>query len=204
MFVPPLAVLMAMLGIRWAFHEERQMKRYLVVAAITGVGAFYYFHFQKNGAPRPVDFSFSLECRELEGAPGKPLMVTIDEWEKAYAEAKRGNDWSVFDTPMYKGIIHEDRVRFAYVHGKPDGGAVAWLYRTYVSEVTAEIIVINGGVTPIGPLQMGLVDRRTGHAGLSEYNLDIPPGNKGEWEGVRKKLWKEYTFECEPSKPAKF
>jgi hypothetical protein len=155
-------------------------------------------------AIKPVDFSFSLRCRQLEGptGKGKMLLMTVEQWEKGYAEAERTGHYNDF-YKRTEGIIYTDDVPFAYVHGEPDGGAIGWLAGTFIYEVTPEAIFIESQPTPIGPMMQGLVDRRTGHAELSEYHFDVPPNNKG-WEGTTRYQWKQFAWEYEPSKPAKF
>ena len=157
----------------------------LIAAAVVVVAVINYDKLlplvRSDNTPKPVDISFSLDCRELEGPVQKPLLMSIEEYEKA--------------SPLCSASAYA---------GKADGGAVGWLFGTSVAEVTDEIIVIKGSVTSIGSLQIGSVDRRTGHADLSDYSLVVPPNNNGKWENVTKKIWKQYTFECEPSKPAKF
>jgi hypothetical protein len=93
--------------------------------------------------------------------------LTVAEWEELYEEGER-DGWQALHSELYKGIIHEDRVTFAYQYGKVDDGAVAWLFGTHVAKVTPEIIVVEGMVTPIGALIT------------------------------------QYTFECVPSRAAKF
>jgi hypothetical protein len=172
----------------------------IIVAAISQVRA-------DDNAPKPVDFSVSLDCRALEGNIKEPLYVSVRDYEQAYAKAKQdGDNWDEINkNPFYKGLIYDKSVRIAYDHGKVDDGAIGWLSATFVTEVTPEIIVIEGIPTPIGPLRCGEIDRRTGHADYWDYQLNTPPNNKaGDWDGVTKSLWTQYAAECEPSPPAKF
>ena len=158
--------------------------------------------------PKPVDFSFSLDCRMLAGRPNEPLAISIEEYEKTSTEAEKTNNWMPpINNPLTQGLIYEKHARVAYNHGKVDGGAISWLADTFVTEVTPEIIVVEGRPTSIGPLIYGTFDRRTGSGSLSSYTISRPidgKPDKGEWSNVTRNLWKQYEFQCEPAPHAKF
>jgi hypothetical protein len=153
-----------------------------------------------------IDFSFSLTCRGLEGKIKQPLNISVAKYEQAYAEVKKDGNWNeLSNNPFTKGLIYDTDVRIAYDHGKVDGDAFAFFADTFVTEVTPEIIAIEGGQTSIGPLEYGTIDRHTGHVDYSAYHLNVSSDSKpNDWNGVSKYLWQQFAFECEPSPPAKF
>jgi hypothetical protein len=174
----------------------------LTIAAVLITTLSAYNNSDATDAPKPVDFSFSLECRALEGPYEKPLSTTIEEWEERYAEAKQAGNFDSFRRD-FKDVVYDKSVRVAYVHGKVDDGAFDVLARTFVTEVTPEIIVIAGDWTPIGPILQGSFDRRTGAGWFTVYAARNPSDTK--WAGTTMRIYhQQFAFQCEPSKPAKF
>ena len=59
------------------------------------------------------------------------------------------------------------------------------------------------GQTDAGAREEGFFDRRTGHGMITWYRTDGKRTYTGH-AGQGAKLWKQFIYECEPSKPAKF
>ncbi|HEY2526699.1 MAG TPA: hypothetical protein VGJ20_01935 [Xanthobacteraceae bacterium] len=165
----------------------------LVAAAVIIVAAISYdrqvpLAHSTDHELKPVDFSFSLDCRSLDGDYDKPLVTSVEEYEQAYAEAKKDGNWKRI---IFENVYYDPHARIAYNYGKADDGAVAWL-PLFVTKVTPEIIAMEDTLTPNGGLELGLIDRRTGVGEVTHYSYGT------------KRLHKQYRFKCEPSPPAKF
>jgi hypothetical protein len=142
-----------------------------------------------------VDFSFSLECRDLESQWDKEILLP---WDTAVVDWERKHPWPN-ELPNPWNVEHYDTgVRIAFNHGVPDGNSAFDVDNLRVVEVTPEGITLRGK-TKAAASEEGFFDRRTGHGMIRWYRADSTDhGSQGE------KLWKQFILECQPSKPAKF
>lgn len=184
-----------------------------IVALVAIVFVAGYIGYQKslpsttasNDEPKVVDFSVSLECRALEGPLKKPLMTTVEEYEEESAKAERYAAEHNGEYPPWgpQDVLYDKRVPVAYVQGKLEDGSWRWLSGTVVSEVTNDAILLNGWFTPIGPMHIGSLNRRTGEGGFTVYRPNTP--KSGTWEGAtRGNIVRQFALQCEPAEPAKF
>jgi hypothetical protein len=188
-------------------------------------------HLDPEGRPYPppswgepdyplVDFSFALDCRELEGMPGfhrgdakifPPFSswdTAVVDYEKAYHEGEAAGDWSSIEkwwlgTEASKTTHVEsywDHVLVAYNHGQVDGNSTDALRDTHVYEVTPNVIRVGSPSIPAGaygyPVD-GYFDRKTGHGEILQYEMNEP-------RAIGSIVQKMYLFQCEAAKPNKF
>jgi hypothetical protein len=167
-----------------------------------------------------VDFTFALDCRELEGTSNfhegdAKIFVTMSSWdtavvdyEKAVKEAEAANDWSGIEKwwlgPVASKTTHVEsywgNVLVAYNHGEVDGQSTDALFQTHVYEVTPNVIRVGSPGIPAGaygyPVD-GFFDRKTGHGEIIQYEMNEP-------RAIGSRVQKMYLFQCEAAKPNKF
>lgn len=111
----------------------------LITAAVITVAAINHDKLlslvrSDDTAPKPVDFSVSLECRALEGPLKQIRLASVRDYEQAYVKAKRDGNWGeINDNPAFKGTIYDESVRIAFNHG-PDRRRVVRIFGGHVSK----------------------------------------------------------------------
>jgi hypothetical protein len=139
-----------------------------------------------------VDISFSLECRVLESQWNKEILLpwstAVTDYERDPLNRRPGS-WGV-------EYYYPDAL-LAFNHGEPDGNSYFAVDSLRVVQATPEAITLRGEKD--GGKREGTLDRRTGHGMITWYLQDILTKTKGVRE-----VFKQFIFECKPSKPAKF
>jgi hypothetical protein len=149
-----------------------------------------YWDYQRDEINRrpTVDVSFSLTCKVIESADGRPLLLTAD----AFNEIE--NDFFYSDQRRWGelGIKYYDKdATIAFNHGVGDGQSHWAIGHMRVVEATPEAITL-GGHAWHEKRATGMFNRRTGYGEIRYYDKsDVVPS-------------KQFLFQCNPSKPAKF
>jgi hypothetical protein len=177
------------------------------------MGALAAYGWFELSDAKPVDFTFSLQCRSLESESGRlilPFATAMTVYEAGYREAEKDANapsadsaaiWKQFETMYQKGYAveyyHKD-VLVAYNHGVPDGDAGQarvlgpWDTGTHIVEVTPNTIRVAGEWMPGAPVE-GTFNRTSGHGEIFEYE----PGEK---PSLMSKVHKMFLLQCQPAK----
>jgi hypothetical protein len=151
-----------------------------------------------------VDVSFSLTCRVLESRDGGDILLpwstAIQQWETDPTYRTAGWGVKYYDT----GAL------IAFNHGIGDGESHWSIGHMRVVEATPEAITLGGLAWDGDERSTGLFNRRTGYGDIRYYNhVERDPKTDkyvrtfNRTKGVEG-ITKQFIFQCEPSKPAKF
>jgi hypothetical protein len=194
-------------GARFIIRDKRWerrmslMRKFLLVGTLTTLAAA-----PANAGPiltksldATVDFTFSLECRQLESIENQTIHLL--EYD-AVSKFEQDHGVALYASGTADGVEdYYPQGRIAFKHGEPDGTSLPAAGGLHVVEVTPEGITLRG--QSCCGSEKGFFDRRTGHGKITSYRSD----GKGENDlggEPGETVWKQYIFECKPSPPAKF
>jgi hypothetical protein len=150
-------------------------------------------------ANAPVDFTFSLTCRDLEGEGQQHILLPYLQAVEMYEERLKASGETMLQLRRSTNVMYYDtNVLIAYNHGLPDSNSGWDTSGSHVSEVTPNVIRIAGDDHGI-PVD-GFFDRHTGHGEIFRYAYgETPSMGLGA-----SKIDRMFMLQCEPSKPTKF
>jgi hypothetical protein len=205
-WIGPVVVAMAMLGSSSAtFDDALRATRAIMRGLFTTT----------------VDVTFSLECRSLESQPNKtitlPWSTAVTDYEN---DPRNRKSLEIGGDGAHNGnVAHYDSgVRLAFNHGEPDGNSHYAAGSLRVVQATQERIDLRGADGFTGWAEDGCIDCRTGHAEINHYAVR---GKKwgfnsplyddiynwfmnGKLSPIYDPIFKQFIFECKPSKPTLF